>query len=48
VTVMAVLMLGIGCVLLAKGALDGKPVGLVLGALFVAVGAGRLHLLRRR
>ena len=48
VAVMALLMVAIGFALLFRGAFEGKPIGLVLGALFVAVGAGRLYLLRRR
>ena len=48
VALMAVLMVGVGVALLLKGALQGKPIGLVLGALFVALGSGRLYLLRRR
>jgi hypothetical protein len=41
-------MIGLGFALLLRGALDGKTTGLVIGALFVAVGSGRLYLLRRR
>jgi hypothetical protein len=48
VAVMATVMIGLGFALLVRGALESKPVGLVLGALFVAVGSGRLYLLRRR
>jgi hypothetical protein len=48
IAVMAAMMVVIGFALIFKGAFDGKAVGLVLGALFVAVGAGRLYLLRRR
>ena len=47
VAAMAVAMTAIGIALIVKGAVQGKPIGLVLGALFVAVGAGRLYLLRR-
>jgi hypothetical protein len=47
VALMALAMAGIGLALIVKGAVQGKPIGLVLGALFVAVGAGRLYLLRR-
>jgi hypothetical protein len=45
---LALATIGIGFALLLRGALEGKPIGLALGALFVAVGAGRLYLLRRR
>jgi hypothetical protein len=41
-------MVLLGVALLVRGALALAPVGLVLGALFVAAGAGRLYLLRRR
>jgi hypothetical protein len=47
VATMALAMTAIGAALIVKGALQGKPIGLVLGGLFVAVGAGRLYLLRR-
>ena len=43
------LLVGIGFALLVVTALrDGGAVGFVVGALFVALGAARLHLLRRR
>ncbi len=48
VAVFGTLMIAIGFVLLFRGAFEGKAIGLVVGALFVAVGAGRLYLLRRR
>jgi len=48
VALMGTLMVALGFALLVRGALESKPIGLVLGALFVAVGAGRLYLLRRR
>jgi hypothetical protein len=48
IVVMALLMTVIGFALIVRGAIDGKPIGLVLGALFVGLGAGRLYLLRRR
>jgi hypothetical protein len=47
IVVMAGLMVLIGFALIVRGAVDGKPIGLVLGALFVALGAGRIYLLRR-
>ena len=46
--VLSTLMAVLGLVLLGQGAVTGKPVGLLLGALFLAAGLGRLHLLRRR
>ena len=48
VGVMALAMIAIGFALLLRGAFDSKPIGLVLGALFIALGSGRLYLLRRR
>ncbi len=47
VVVTGSLLVVLGFALLLRGALDSKPIGLLLGALFVAVGAGRLYLLRR-
>jgi hypothetical protein len=44
----AVVFIGIGFALLVQAALAGSGFGLVLGALFVAAGAGRLYLLRTR
>lgn len=45
----AVVFVGLGIALLVVTALHGGGVvGFVLGALFVALGAARLHLLRRR
>jgi len=48
VTVFALTFVGLGFALLIVTALRGGGVGLVIGALFVALGAGRLYLLRRR
>ena len=48
VALMAALLVALGFALLVRAALSGKEIGLVLGALFVAVGAGRLYLLLRR
>jgi hypothetical protein len=45
---MAVLMIGLGFALLVRTLLHGFGVGVILGVLFVAAGAGRLTLLRRR
>ena len=49
VAVFAVVFVGLGFALLVVTALHGGGVvGFVLGALFVALGAARLHLLRQR
>jgi uncharacterized membrane protein HdeD (DUF308 family) len=48
VTVMGAAMIVVGFVLLFKGAVDGRAIGLVVGALFIALGAGRVYLLYRR
>jgi len=48
VTVFALTFVGLGFALLAITAFRGGGVGLVIGALFVALGAGRLYLIRRR
>ena len=48
VTVFALTFVGLGFALLVVTALRGGGVGLVIGALFVALGAGRLYLIRRR
>jgi hypothetical protein len=49
VALFAVVFVGLGVALLVVTALHGGGVvGFVLGALFVALGAARLHLLRRR
>ena len=48
VTVFALTFVGLGFALLIVTALRGGGVGLVIGALFVALGTGRLFLLRRR
>ncbi len=48
VTVFALTFLGLGFALILVTALRGGGVGLVIGALFVALGGGRLYLLRRR
>jgi hypothetical protein len=48
-TVFAVVFIGLGFALLVKTAWQGGgQTGFVVGALFVALGAGRLALLRRR
>jgi hypothetical protein len=49
VAAFAVTFIGIGVALLAATALAGGGVlGFVLGGLFIALGAARLHLLRQR
>ncbi|MDX6488503.1 MAG: hypothetical protein QOK13_1118 [Gaiellaceae bacterium] len=48
VTLFALTFVGLGFVLLVVTALRGGGVGLVIGALFVALGGGRLYLLRMR
>jgi hypothetical protein len=40
--------IGIGIALIVRTAIEGGGVGIVLGLLFIALGAGRLYLLRRR
>ena len=40
--------LGIGCAIIVQTARHGGGFGYVIGVLFVALGAGRLYLLRRR
>ena len=44
----AVLMIVLGLGIVGETAARGGGVGLILGALFVALGAGRLWMLRRR
>ena len=49
VAIFAVVFVGLGLALLVVTALrGGGAVGFVVGALFVALGTARLHLLRRR
>jgi hypothetical protein len=43
-----VLAIGLGLAILVQTARLGGGIGYVLGILFVALGAGRLYLLRRR
>jgi uncharacterized membrane protein HdeD (DUF308 family) len=47
VTFFGILMIALGFVLIFRGALEGRAIGLVVGALFVALGAGRIYMLRR-
>jgi hypothetical protein len=48
VVVFAVVFIGLGVALLVQTARAGGGVGFLIGALFVALGVGRLYLLRRR
>jgi hypothetical protein len=48
IVVFATTAIGIGVTMIVVTAVKGGGVGLLLGALFVALGAGRLYLLRRR
>ena len=48
VAAFAVTFIALGIALLVVTALAGGGIGIVLGALFVALGAGRLYLLVRR
>jgi len=43
-----VVAIGIGIALIVRTAIAGGGVGIVIGLLFIALGAGRLYLLRRR
>jgi hypothetical protein len=46
--VFATIFVGLGAAMIVVTALRGGGVGLVLGALFVALGTARLYLLARR
>jgi hypothetical protein len=48
VVVFGAVAIGIGIALIVRTAIAGGGVGIILGLLFVALGAGRLYLLRRR
>jgi hypothetical protein len=48
VTIFAVLAIGLGVAIFIETAIYGGGVGYLLGLLFVALGAGRLYLLRRK
>ena len=43
-----IVAIGLGVAITVVTAVNGGGVGLLLGPLFVALGAGRLYLLRRR
>ncbi|WP_157592450.1 hypothetical protein [Solirubrobacter soli] len=46
-TLLPVLMVIVGVALIVRMAILGTVIGVVLGALFIAAGAGRLYLERR-
>ena len=48
VSLFALVFVALGIALVVETALRGGGIGFVIGALFVALGAGRLYLLRRR
>lgn len=48
VAIFALTFVGLGFALVVVTALRGGGVGLAIGALFIALGAGRLYLLRMR
>jgi hypothetical protein len=48
VAVFAVVFVALGIALLVRTALAGGGIGFLIGTLFVALGVGRLYLLRRR
>ena len=48
VATFGVVAIAIGIALIIRTAIAGGGVGIIIGLLFVALGAGRLYLLRRR
>ncbi|HEU0303561.1 MAG TPA: hypothetical protein VFR32_03180 [Gaiellaceae bacterium] len=48
VTAFAVVFIGLGLAIIVQTARGGGGIGYALGALFVALGAGRIYLMRRR
>ncbi len=48
VAVFGVVAIGLGLAIIVETAVQGGGVGYVIGLLFVALGTGRLYLLRRR
>jgi hypothetical protein len=48
VALFAMIFMGLGLAMIAVTAARGGGIGLLLGALFVALGLGRLYLLRQR
>jgi hypothetical protein len=47
IATLALIAVGLGVTMIVVTALRGGGVGIVLGVLFVALGVGRLYLLRR-
>jgi hypothetical protein len=48
VSAFGLIAIGLGVALIVRTAIEGGGVGIVLGLLFIALGAGRLYLLRHR
>jgi len=48
VQLLAIVMIGLGVTILGITVARGGGVGILLGALFIAAGAGRLYVLRRK
>jgi len=48
VAVFGVVAIGLGIALIVRTAIAGGGVGILIGLLFIGLGAGRLYLLRRR
>jgi hypothetical protein len=48
VQLLAIVMIGLGVTILAITVARGGGVGILLGVLFIAAGAGRLYILRRK
>jgi hypothetical protein len=48
VSAFGLIAIGLGVALIVETAIKGGGVGYVIGLLFIALGAGRLYLLRRR
>jgi hypothetical protein len=48
VQLLGIVMIGLGVTMVAITVARGGGVGILLGALFIAAGAGRLYLLRRK
>jgi hypothetical protein len=46
-TLLPILMIVVGVALIVRMAIIGTAIGVVLGALFIAAGAGRLYLERK-
>ena len=48
VSAFGLIAIGLGVALIVRTAIAGGGVGIVIGLLFIALGAGRLYLLRRK